>query len=232
MKKILCHLAMLVICITACAQDVKKDITAINKAYEKADRLSMSLEYAVYLDGSRTPYEKEIGLYRKNGSSLYMKQMGTEIMSNEKYVTIVNHDSKLVMMDKARKVESLPWESSLDTLLSMYQSVKFFVPEGTQNIKAYSFRFAGGKYEKVDLWFNSSTYMAEKIQAHYRNKIENDDGPHKVMLELNFRNIDTGSKPPAGIFSPGAYVMQEKGKYVLKPAYRNYRLINHLIAGK
>lgn len=231
-KAIICSIAAFVAAFTSFAQDAKKDITAINKAYEKAERLSMAIEYTVYLDGSSTPYEKENGIYRKDGNNLYLKQMDTEIMSNERNVTIVNHETKVVMMDKSRKIEAVPWEAALDTMLSLYKSVKYYIPEGTANIKAYTFHFHNGQYESVDVWFNASTFLVEKIRAKYRNELEENGRMHKVTLEMNFRNMDTKSKYPSALFTHDAYVSLDKGKYTLRQAYKNYRLINHLTAGK
>jgi hypothetical protein len=227
----------LMLLITACfssaqAQDAVKDMAAINKAYRDANRLSMSITYETYLDKSTSPYERETGTYRKDNGNLYMSQMGTEIMANGKRVTIVNHERKIVMIDKMQPLPALPENIPLDSILSLYKEVKYYVPEGTKGTKAYTFYFKDGKFESIDMWFDESTFLVKKITNRYRYPIEENGADHKVSLVVSFKDISTSQKQPSSIFSGETYVSAINGNYRLTPAYSKYKLINHLTAGK
>lgn len=211
------------------AQDIKKDLAAMRKIYKDAQRLSMNIEYTVHLDNNFTvPYEKETALYKRNGELFYLKQMETEIIRNARYVTIVNHERKLVMIDKAKKTEMAPWEIPLDSLMPLYKDAKYYIPENRPELKAYTLTFSTGLYKSVDVWFNGKTFLIEKIQMQYRDKVEENKKLHDVTMVMKFNNVNTNPQFSLSTFSEGIYLQEMEGKYSLKPAYRNYTLVNHL----
>lgn len=213
------------------AQDIYQDIARINKSYENISQLEMKSEYRWF--ASRTavePIHTANGFLQRSPNGSYHKLGPTETLINQEYAISVNHEEKIVLLQIApEKIEPLPLEIPLDTLLGICKSYSFEEFGGKPSYLIEIKSAYADKFDKMRFVFNPRTYLIDQVILF---PLEDPDAPGEFpRLEIDFFEVKTDVDFEMDL-SEDRFVIQKESSWYLKPAYTDYRLLNLLVDNK
>jgi len=228
------------------AQTSEQDFDNIRKVYANMAEYTMDLEYKMYKNYTSTiPVDHINMLLKKKGNQCYNRLAGSETLINDKYVMVLNHESKIFMIDK--NVRSYPvkgiskTDPDVDKLFSaimkeikdedsIHVTVKEKKISGKE--KQYTIYYSGGEYSAVSFSYDVNTYLVKKVILYFRRKMEinTGDAAQAPRLEIVYRQTDLRPGFDKNTFSETAYaVVHKDGSIKLNPAFKDYKMINHLV---
>lgn len=210
--------------------EVKNDFLLINQHYLDAERMSMTVAFKIYSEGSNVPLETEMGFYRVSNGSVNFKYFGVEVLIDNNLVVTSDDEGKKIILDTVRTSEGVAGKSAvdlyLDSLFKYYKDVKTL--DLGNGIYKYDFYFDRGSYSKVEVYVNSTTFFITKIVNYLSEKIEVTEGNFKsIRAEIEFSNINT-SPLFTNEFNRNRFVQKVEGTYQLVPRYSTYTLVKML----
>lgn len=227
------HLALFVVATgihTLSSQDIKKDITAINTAYNKLGKLSCIFELNMYENYTTSKiYYTQSGTIQKNGNATFQKFDDTECINTPDYSVIIDkEDKEVVYAPKKRSFTPSVVSLNLDSVLMFCKSNKY--RKISDNLCSYEFTMIDRypDYNQIVVFFNPSNYLIQKIVFYCEEddiSVNNDsERLAKSRLEINYRNIDTKPSFNASDFSYERYLDKSGNKFVLKSSLKDYHL--------
>ncbi|HSH64199.1 MAG TPA: hypothetical protein VLB84_00025 [Bacteroidia bacterium] len=232
------------------AQANLEDLEKINQTYKTSSGYHFDLRYSLFKDYQTAVETEGFNMsVSANNKDYYCKRSDNEVLLNEHYALVVDHDNKVILIENARKNErkknqKMEWKE-LDTLLQkMSEVLKKDIDKiaGEQEIEAiqnkmsesenqYVFNYSTGEYTRVVLSYHPSTFHIKKVTMYYREKMQLKDGETRATPRIEITYVDTDLNPEFDkkLFSERKYVHVKKdGKLELTAALQNYKVINHL----
>lgn len=203
-------------------QNLAEDLKQIHQVYENVENLRARIVTKEY-SGEGEP-ETESYTVLKQGTSFLYKIENTVTLMNDEYLLSINHDNKEIICtrqysnDPNEKVEAQKFVPNLDSLVKLYETVRYLGVENGQ--KSYELEKEGSMISKVRFSIDTKSYLITNMVYHY-----NEDYVVGGKTELSFTTFDTKPVFKSGTFSSSKYIKQEGGSLVLTAAYKDYRLI-------
>lgn len=213
------------------AQNVKSDLLKLNEFY-KGKPISTNMRLLIFptYDSKKIADEYEASyLKTKDGTKSYYKFGENEMVQTEKYSLLVDHAHQTMMIQPVVKPPATDLTSTIDSLLKRSSNVEHSV-SGTR--VQYSFSFDAGPYPKIDLVFDKSTWMIERLVHYYHQGayhgakgITEENAVRSEMVYDNTKFTLEGSKAEQ-YFSETRFMHLKNGRYATLPDYEAYRLFD------
>ena len=243
---ILTTIFLIFISFTSFCQDFKADWKKIVEAYKQHDKFSMHLEYRLYKNYSSTEvFENGSADVKKSGDVFHYTMLGTETLVNDKYVIILNHNLKKLMIDRHMPRKTAPMikvDLNMDSILQAFarhfgdmteQHEQVECREQDNQLQEYTLNYGIGEYKAIKIVFNKNTWHLEKMVLLFRNEYDMAQDGHKAAPRLEILYQDFNSKPEfsADEFSEQQFLTVLKdGNLNVKSKYKGYSVINHLLS--
>jgi hypothetical protein len=157
----------------------------------------------------------------------YYKLGDLEIINSSKLNLVADHEEKtLLLLPPDKKYHRGPKEPDLDTMLKKYSSISYTKVNDDQGM--YELGFAEGAYKSLKVYFNTKTFMIEKLVSYFAGPMQEkgfDKAPPR--MEITYKKL-TGAAANREAFSLSKFVLQVKGKYKPAQSFRGYEFINNL----
>lgn len=213
------------------AQSPKEDFKRVNEEYKNLVNFSQDFTYKLYINNSPDPAESLTGKIKQSGANRYQKIGDVEIITNQKYHLITDHEDKIIMIGEVQSSSPMDFlnKLSVDSALKIYKEV---VPVPTaKNQKAYRMTFLDEEsaYKAVAIYFNATSFLVEKIIFYYHDGLD-DEGQFEKdkRIEMSFFNINKNPQFQANDFSESRFLKKVNGQFSLLPTYQSYSFINQL----
>lgn len=202
-----------------CAQSFKDRILSMQSEYKKMERAHIKMEVNVFLnENTKQPYFKEVADVKRQYENYHTEFGSTKMLVNKNFIIMVNKASSEVVCTR-RSGEELnnfvndPFNASLDSILSFYGDPVFLGNKNDQ--EHYKLNQKSGNIKQIDLYINSKTNLLSKLEYRY------DDGH---FVSTIFTLMDTNPVFATAVFDEKQYIVLDKGKFSVSPAYKGYRL--------
>ena len=237
--RIIILITVLCNCYDTQGQDFKKDIESINATYHSATRFQMEMDYHLYPSHQSTNiFESTSALMIRDKQGYYAKMFEQETMINERYVILVDHDSKLFMIDRmqaGRRYDREPGMITNDSLLRQLQELTDSFQPAIGEVKsspgAYLISFNYGELEQMEIQFDPAAHLFKKVVLYYRQALPilEDQPPQKPRLEIIYRKFNPDPNIPPAYFSEKKYAEIVPNKALIpRGKMKDYTIINHL----
>ena len=231
------------------SQDWKADLL---KAYEifNQDPLEIEIEHRFYPSLTAAVAQEQQTVWMcKKGSNYHVKQYGIELISNDRYVVMINENARIIGIsnknsdvsasvheENRRKwdvvlqsIANLSTSLGIDTLQAKdtYTSTYLGERNGT---KSYRFDYQRGEIQQSTVYLSGKTGLLERISCIYREPKEVEPGQFRqVRIELVYKKLLAGKKISNEQFSTsGIFQVNARGEVVLNSKYSQFRLLNNM----
>jgi hypothetical protein len=211
------------------AQDAAKEITKVLEQYKALTTLDIEIHYYYYEShNAKTATEEALGFYQKEGEKLIIKQYGTEMINDGKYVLLKDDSSKVIGLDNAKKEPETTF--NIEQTLAHYDRIEA-LQSNKERQKAYLIGFkkeGQSEYSKAIIYVNATTNLLDEIVLYYKKPFDlstesRTNNYQKPKLRMVYTKVDTHPIFPKGTFSVSKYVeFNTKGKHTLKKQYSSY----------
>jgi len=249
MKNIALFTILICCFLQAKSQDYKADFEQAFALYQE-DVYEVEMEYLFFPSHTATQAtERETMSIKKEGKHFRMNQFGTEIISDNTHILMINERSEFIAIDKKRE-QSEPDQADqkamneLNTAIAdlgkaMGLDTMDISPEDNYEVdymgvkngqKAYAFNYRYGEYEKIVLYINAQTKLLSKYTMYYKQPIEIAEGQFsKVRIEVNFLTQTDTPNFDKDTFNIRKYIdIKSDGKVKILGKYSGFNLANHL----
>lgn len=205
------------------AQDLKKDIASMNKAYSVSN-----LDVTLYADSYKS--EKKIRLFKsrvkKSESGYWFKMNWVTYLQNKDYEIVISEEDKSIAWNKTPK-SALNWRkkklvpAELETALD---SVKWEYKGIVNGSKHYSIDLKNNSYESMELYLDSKMHFIRKLIYHYKGNstMDKPDRMEIVYEKTNLTPIFSDEE-----FSHLKYLSKKKGKWSPTFKYSGYTIVQN-----
>lgn len=210
------------------AQNFVQDFKAINKAYTVGD-ISFNIRFDYYNDyKSSKPNYFYTGMVKLKGNLIYYKINGIEYSYDSIYTSLIDHNSKTIMIDTIRnKPNVMSRINFIDSLANCYERIEY--KELDNNCAKYSIYSHLPGISHSEIVFNKETKLIKKITIYFLDLRENAvKGSIRNKLEISYTNINTDAKNSLEYFRIQRIVDIKQRRVVAKPLYSRYEIINNM----
>ncbi|MEL6651523.1 MAG: hypothetical protein AAFQ87_12030 [Bacteroidota bacterium] len=222
-----------IFCLTTAAlqaQQPEADLLKIHEMYQNLKTYSVEIEQNVYPTYTSAKSVHQVsGKVRLGEDQYYSYIDGVEILQNDEYTIMANHDQKTLMIqDKISLIPKTIGLPPIDSFLTQCERVEFAKISERQH--AYDLYFSEDLYSRIRMIFNPRTYHLDKVILYYANEDYWGDKqvPTLARLELEFRNPKLNQPIAASTFSSKRFFHSTTKQLRLQPAYASFRLHNYL----
>lgn len=209
----------------------------LNKVFGKMyslESFSFSLEVKLYKKNSDLKPELDYkGEARKKGKNFFSSIMGKSVMYNEitKELLHINDDSKTIVYSKNLNKDTLKKMSltqkqvfQLDSAMFANCSARYL--SNADNLISIEFTTTkNSKYKNIIIEIDPKTFLLKKV-TYYPNAKNGSLEYSKV--EISYSNFSINENIEVSYFDTEKYVSVNGNDVKLKPAYKNYKLVNQL----
>lgn len=228
MKKLL---SVLIFCLmaynTLLAQDIKSDLAKIRESHTTKE-FEANINYK-FFTGSKLVEELN-ALHVFSKGDYYFKISDIEVINNARCQVIVNDFFKSVSVMPAGKENDFKkiTEIPIDTTLKEVSSHSFNTISDKEGV--YYINFKQGQYRKIELYFNTKTFLITKLKMFVSDAYANQD-PDMAngILIIEYKGYKTKiSQANKQLLSEKRVVDIKKDQATLNAAYKEYELNNYL----
>lgn len=214
------------------AQNLKKDLLAINAAYKNANKLSFVMELDMYENytSNKLYYSQKVSM-KKNGKTTLHSSDETESMNTPDYTIIKDDEEKLITYAPKKTVQQtddVSFMMNVDSLGSLCKSFKFNKESATTNSYDFIMQDYYPNYERIKIFYNVKTHFIEKMIFYCDEddiSIHNEDEKYaRARIEINYNNIDTNPSFKDSDFSYQKYMQKKGNKFELNADFKKYEL--------
>ena len=213
------------------------DFRAVNEAYINAEKLKMNVNYTLFPSyTSVDAFEKDKGVFMKEGKNTYSNLLGIISLSNSKaMVTLDSNERTIVVTDAATKSDRNPSQVNLDTLLGICSSIEYKdLPGGLKYYKLNFDQVPVFEYNAIEVYIDGKTNFLSRLTMFFRMEMDMDDGDdvytkQKPRLEIVYTDVSTNPVFAADQFSEVKYINMQGKMITAASAYSKFQLINNKI---
>jgi phage-related holin len=211
------------------------ELFKINQAYLKYEDLSMDLVCNYYSNYTTSKIEETaLGKVKKKGVMQWSVMLGTETLVTKDYTVVIDSSEKMLMVgNPMKKLTQAITLIDIENISKLCKEIKYKDINSKQGCYKITYKpQVNISYEQVDLIYNKTTYLADKMVFYYKQDMTNEGlfgtkkTNEKPRLEITFSKIDTDTKISVEFFSESKYFTIKRGKITPSSKYINYHLIN------
>ena len=212
------------------AQSVKSELTQIREAYESLQGMSADIQFELFDSFEAIkPIDVQSGKFRQAGNKSYSQFGSSEVLTNDKYSLVIDHEEKLMLIQNPLPVSFSPeTQIPMDSLLAICSKVTWKDIDPSK--RSITFLFENYEFQKVQIFYDSKSHILNKVilfQANPSDLLGNQN-PILGRMEITYVNTLINPSFTSKDFSERIYVQKEKGKIVPASSYSNYQLANYL----
>lgn len=196
----------------ASAQGFKDRLLLMQQEYSKLKSVHVVMNIQAFENSESTnSFYKETAIIKREGTNYLSQFSGMDMLMNEKYILMVNQNSKQIICSKRNlKGEdkfSDPVSINLDSILGFYGTPVLIGSEN--NVEHFRVDQKQGTIRVVDLYIDTSLNVLKRLDYYYK------EGQY---VKIQFEVFDTSPVFDPAQFSDTNYVVSEKGR--LKPSVK------------
>lgn len=200
------------------AQDFAQVIKEMRKEYEGSKTLQVVMEVSVYDSvHAPMPHYKQIVDVKREGTNYWYQFEENEMLLNEKYLVIVDKESKLISYSKRSVQMEAELQKTLvfnvDSVLKEYDAPLRLGKEG--NVEHYVVNERRGAIEKIHFYIIPEQHLLKKLEYNYREG---------QFVSINFLAFDKNVVFPEDTFSESRYLIKMNNKVIPSRFFRQYEL--------
>jgi hypothetical protein len=207
----------------------RADFENINKVYAQLNTLQTEVDYVYYSShSSKVAGETLKAVLSINGADFHYKLGDVETLYTSNLTIIADHEEKKIMLDRGHnQVRDVLFGANLDTLLTVCHRIKTSFPSA--GIKKYELYANLAETERIDIYFDSTTFLMQKVVLFYNEPLRMEYGGtgDKPRLELVYRRQDRQPKFAPKLFDIDRFVQKTNKGYQSSPTFRNYKIIDN-----
>lgn len=212
-----------------------KDSFFIESMYHFANKSELKYQatYSYYNDYKQSTPDHVVNAKYFMKDSLYYWNLGDlEILKSKNYTTLVDHESKTLMVDKATSNQtSTISKKQFDTMLNSYDSL--ILKNETQNAITYRIYSRSKGITFVDITISKKTMLFSSMKIYFMDFRNGNTNKFNIRnrLEISFQNIGSLNTSDLKHFEHSNY-FNVTDQYNIKPVdkLQRYEIINHLKA--
>ncbi len=217
---------------TSFAQNLKKDILAINMAYKNTNKMSLVMVLDMYetYTSNKLYFSQKVTL-KKNGKNTLHASDETESINTPDYTIVKDDDEKLITYMPKKTVQNedeINFMVDIDSIGALCKSFKFNKEGNTTNSYDFIMLDAYPNYTRIKFFYNSKTYFIEKMVFFCEEEdisVHNQKEKYsKARIEINYTEIDTKPSFKDSDFSYQRYMQKKGNKFELNPDLKKYEL--------
>ncbi len=231
-KNIILAIVLFLGSIAAESQNLKADLAAINKAYQKLNKMSLTIELNMFENyQTEKVYFTQSGTMQKDGQNTFQKFEDTECINTPAYSVIVDKEEKEIVY-APRKInfrhDDPALAVNLDSILLFCKSNQF--RKLSKKTACYDFLMmdAYPDYNQVSICFDQDTYLVQKIIFYCEeDDISVDNESEKFArsrIEITYKDVNTKPVFRTADFSYEKYLVKSGDKLKLKPELKDFHL--------
>lgn len=208
----------------------RSDFERINKAYAQIKAIRTEVDYVYYPDySSKTPGETLQALLSLEGPNYYYRLQDVETLRTPEMTLLIDHAERQIVLESTqRNTPEMLLGADLDKLLSICTKIKYAYP--AQGIKQYEMYAPLPETERIDIYFNTATFMMQRVVLFYNYTLSEEEGGtgKKPRLEMVYRNQNTRPQFAKDFFSPNRFVQKSGDRFVAAASCKGYEVIDYL----
>lgn len=209
------------------AQDIKIDLQKIKDKYE-AKEFTAGIVYTFYSGKEKIEETKATYIFSKG--NYYFKIGDIEVVKNEKCQLITNHLFQTISVlpsekdNNYRELAKIPVDTALKDVTS-YKYASISETEGS-----YTVALKKGKYSRVEIYYNKSSYELSKVKLHISEAyVAIDPDMSGGIFIVEYKSFTPSiSSADRKLLSEKSFVSIKSKSVALAPAYKKYELNNYL----
>lgn len=204
------------------AQELLEDLRLSRLAYQNLEHYHGRMLTKVY--GTDAPekvsHTTEL-IVRKKGQQFHYATGPIEMLMNTRFLINLNKEQNLLVCNRVNTEEFLnnPIAIDLENLIQDFSEIKYKGETGKS--KCYILRSDQHLIELVELYFNRTNYLLDKVVYHYSKAYK----PEFVRMEMTCEHIDFNPDFQDELFSERQFVRVEGKKVSRRKKYEDYTLI-------
>lgn len=207
----------------------KKDFAKVTAHYAAIANLRIVAEYRLFQNATTTiPYESKRIISEKSADSYAYRLGELEQLANPKVSILIDHEDKMLLLNKTyRPISAVMLDFEIDSALLNCTAVLSWKQDSLQ---VYAFDTDFPDVSKIEVSFNRSSLLLEKITLYYREEKPLEEGlpAEKPRLEICYLQQEMHATFKPGVFSEHRFVQQQPdSSYALLPKYKAYQLIDY-----
>lgn len=181
----------------------------------------MDLKVLETRESSKPYYQDQIKIQKQGDNFLYQYAQ-TEMLVNEEYQIIIDHENKMMALqrlDKSSRTKLKPFQSlNLDSILNFYEEPVLEEKNGA--VIHYSVKQKNQLIDQVDLFIDTEKNYIKKITYDY---------PSGEYVTIDFTVFKKNPSLNKEIFSQKRYIKTEKGKISGVGKFENYFITGNIL---
>lgn len=219
MRAILLNVVFLSLSVLTYAGDVEDLLTKMKRLYSSAKSMEYNSIYELYKGAkSTTIHSSYNGYVYKSGNKIYQKIKDTEFIYGNDFFLKINHDEKLMVLDKAQKNVNL--EIDLETALKQCSEKSVVKKNGYYSIKFVFKRASEVPFSVLYMRVDKTNYHLQQLDIFYstlqdfstKKNIQDLEIPH---LKIRFKDTNFKPKPKQALLTFDSYLKTQNN--ILKP---------------
>jgi hypothetical protein len=234
---------------TIYAQNFEEDLKKVSEKYKSGNYL-LEVNYIFYGGHeSAKALDKQTVLIKKYEDYFHTNQFGTEIISNSKYVLVIDHQNKIMALELKHKESTAKdrakAQKEVDELYQNLYTTLGIDPEKAkvtkedikttylgqkEGHKGYRLSYSFGEHEHLELYFNSEHLIAE-VWMYFRTPMEVEEGVFKkpkVKMIYGKQNLNPIFDQKEFDIKKYVEIGKNKEVNITDKRYQSFELINHL----
>lgn len=212
---------------TAQNQTVEQVFSKLSMKYN-SNHFYMKQEVAFFDSHTSTvAKEREKTEIKYDNGKMYSKAFNQEKIIVDGLYVLVDHTSKLIMVDSISSrefVQSMRFDIGALGLLSYKKEIKEIDPK----MSCISLYFKIGEHTKNEIFFNINDYTIEKIIFYYRESKQEEDKSGSPRIEINIIETDLDKLFSSNDFKYEQFITIENGVFSKQNSFEKYSFLNNI----
>lgn len=200
------------------------DLINMEANFTEAENLSFNVKFFSTQKDSTGNYVTDsiAGTYKISGNNLWSMVDSVELVQNAGYKVIVyDSDSSLFITQPDVISKAIFPNNFLDSAFLQHEVDQMSFDSLAGNTMKLSISFkAESQYLSYDIYYDKTNFLISKMEFKVK-----ENGDDYLMISLLFSNYQT-TPIDSSIFSTTKYFTEVGNKYILRPAYEDYEIIN------
>jgi len=198
--------------------------------YASKKQLSYNATYSYFNNYKSTKADRVVKAKFAMLDSQYYWNLGNiEIQKSKRFISIIDHESKTLMVDKSQSANvAAMTKKQLDSMMNTYDSLK--VLSNTQSVITYRIFTRAKGVSYMDIAIIKSTGLLQSMRVFFMDFRNGNRNKLKVRnrLDIQFQNMNSSSITNLNSFSYKKYFHVTKGEIKPTTKFVRYEIINHL----
>lgn len=209
-------------------QSVEDVFSMLSTKYNNSKSFYMQQE-VVYYDShtSKVEKERERTEIKYDNGKMYSKAFNQEKIIVDGLYVLVDHTSKLIIVDSISSKEFVK-SMKFDLVELSFLSFKKEIKEIDKKRSCITLHFKIGEHIKNEIFFSKDDYTIEKIIFYYRKSNQEEDKSDSPRVEINIIKTDLEKLFTHNEFNIEHFITIQSGEFSKQDAFEEYGFLNNI----